>query len=73
MNMNPHPDWNQPMRWRQVRTPSTQGNPLPRWARWLAVALFVGGYALLEAHDAATDRAIAAADRNKTHVADATP
>ncbi len=73
MNMNPHPDWNTPLRWRQVRTPSTQDNPLPRWARWLAVALVVGGYALLEAHDAATDRAIAAADRNKTHVTDATP
>lgn len=52
---------------------ATERNPLPRWARWLAVALVVIGYGLLEAHDAATERAIAAAERNKTHVADATP
>lgn len=52
---------------------SAERNPLPRWARWLAVALVVGGYALLEAHDAATERAIAAAERPKTHVAAATP
>lgn len=52
---------------------SAERNPLPRWARWLAVALVVGGYALLEAHDAATERAITAAERPRTHVADATP
>ncbi|HML83290.1 MAG TPA: hypothetical protein PKE37_16165 [Thiomonas arsenitoxydans] len=52
---------------------ATERNPLPRWARWLTVALVIGGYALLEAHDAATERAIAAADRPRTHVADATP
>lgn len=52
---------------------SAERNPLPRWARWLAVALVVGGYALLEAHDAATERAIAAAERHRTPVADATP
>lgn len=52
---------------------ATERNPLPRWARWLAVALGIGGYALLEAHDAATERAIAAADRPRTHVADTTP
>ena len=73
MNLNPHPDWNQRMRWRQVRTQSTNGNPLPRWARWLAAVLVVVGYGLLEAQDAATERAIAAADRTRTPVADATP
>lgn len=73
MNLNPHPDWNQPTRWRQVRTPSTNSNPMPRWARWLAAVLAVVGYGLLEAHDAATERAIAEAERPKTHVADATP
>ena len=73
MNLNPHPDWNQLTRWRQVRTPSTNGNPLPRWARWLAAVLVVVGYSLLEAQDAATERAIAAADRTRTHVADTTP
>ena len=72
MNMNPHPDWNTPQRWREVRTPSTQTNPLHTWARVLAVVLVVAGYGLLEAHDAATERAIAAADRPQTHVADAT-
>lgn len=56
-----------------MRTPSTNGNPLPRWARWLAAVLVVVGYGLLEAQDAATERAIAAADRTRTHVADATP
>ena len=71
MNLNPHPDWNRPQRWRQVRTASTQCNPLPRWARWLAAVLVVVGYGLLEAHDAATERAIAAS--TATHVADATP
>lgn len=73
MNMNPHPDWNATARWRQVRRPEPHGNPMPRWARWLAVVLVVVGYGLLEAHDAATERAIAAAERPKTHVADATP
>lgn len=73
MNLNPHPDWNRPMRWRQVRRPSTQANPLPRWARWLAAVLVVAGLGLLEAHDAATERAIAASERPQTHVADATP
>ena len=73
MNMNPHPDWNRQQRWRQVRSHSTQGNPLPRWARWLAVALVVAGYGLLEAQDVATERAITAADRHRAHVADATP
>ena len=71
MNLNPHPDWSQPTRWRQAQTQSANGNPLPRWARWLAVVLVVGGYALLEAHDAATERGIAASAA--THVADATP
>ena len=73
MNLNHHPDWNQPTRWRQVRTQSTNRNPMPRWARWLAAVLLVVGYGLLEAQDAATERAIAAADRTRTHVADATP
>ena len=73
MNMNPHPDWNRSQRWHQVRAATTNGNPLPRWARWLAVVLVVVGYGLLEAHDSATERGIAAADRNRTHVADATP
>ena len=73
MNLNPHPDWNQRMRWRQVRTQRTNGNPLPCWARWLAAVLVVVGYGLLEAQDAATEHAIAAADRTRTHVADATP
>ena len=59
MNLNPHPDWNQPTRWRQVRTQSTNGNPLSRWARWLAAVLVIGGYALLEAHDAQIDQALA--------------
>jgi len=35
------------------------------------VVLVFGGYGLLEAHDAATERGIAA--RAATHVADATP
>ncbi len=68
MNMNPTPDWSRPLRWHRART---DANPLPRWARWLAVALVVVGYGLLEAHDAATERAIAAS--TATHVADATP
>ena len=68
MNMNPTPDWSRPLRWHRART---DANPLPRWARWLAVALVVVGYGLLEAHDAATERAIAASAT--THVADATP
>jgi len=68
MNMNPTPDWSRPLRWHRARTDT---NPLPRWARWLAVALVVVGYGLLEAHDAATERAIAAS--TATHVADATP
>jgi hypothetical protein len=70
MNMNPHPDWNAPMRWRQVRRHEAQP---PRWTRWLAAVLIVVGYALFEGHNAATDRAIAAADRHRTHVAEATP
>ena len=70
MNMNPTPDWSRPLRWHRART---DGNPVPGWARVLAVVLVFGGYGLLEAHDAATERAIAAADRTRTHVADATP
>ena len=46
-------------------------NPLPLWARVLAVVLVFGGYGLLEWQDAATERAIAAS--TATHVADATP
>ena len=68
MNMNPTPDWSRPLRWHRART---DGNPLPLWARVLAVVLVFGGYGLLEAHDAATERAIAASAA--THVADATP
>lgn len=68
MNLNPTPDWSRPLRWHRART---DGNPVPRWARWLAVALVVVGYGLLEAHDAATERAIAASAA--PHVADATP
>lgn len=64
MNMNHEPIWAQE---------TTERNPMPRWARWLAAALVLVGYGLLEAHDAATERAIAAAERPKTHVADATP
>ncbi len=37
-------------------------NPLPLWARVLAVVLVFGGYAVLEWQDAATERAIARAD-----------
>lgn len=73
MNMNPHPDWNVPVHWRQVRTPSTHGNPLPHWARWLAVALVVVGYALLEWHDAETEREIARADARSDVIAEARP
>ena len=58
MNMNPHPDWNRPQRWRQVRTASTERNPLPRWLRWLAAALIFGGYGLLEYQDHITEQAI---------------
>ena len=70
MNLNPTPDRSRTLRWHSART---DGNPLPMWARVLAVVLVFGGYGLLEAHDAATERAIAAADRTRTHVADATP
>lgn len=52
MNMNPTPDWSRPLRWHRART---DGNPLPMWARVLAVVLVFGGYGLLEAHDAATE------------------
>ena len=68
MNMNPTPDWSRQLRWHRART---DGNPLPMRARVLAVVLVFGGYGLLEAHDAATERGIAA--RAATHVADATP
>lgn len=68
MNMNPPPDWSRPLRWHRART---DGNPVPGWARVLAVVLVFGGYGLLEAHDAATERAIATS--TATHVADATP
>jgi len=68
MNMNPTPDWSRPLRWHRART---DGNPLPMRARVLGVVLVFGGYGLLEAHDAATERGIAA--RAATHVADATP
>ena len=71
--MNPHPDWNRPQRWHQVRSHSTQGNPLPRWARWLAVVLVVVGYGLLEWQDAAAERGIARADARAEVVAEARP
>lgn len=64
MNMNPFPAGFEH---------ATARNPLPRWARWLAAVLVLVGYGLLEAHDAATERAIAAAERPQTHVADAAP
>lgn len=38
---------------------AAERNPLPRWARWLAVALVFGGYAVLEAHDAQIGQTIA--------------
>ena len=38
---------------------ATERHPLPRWARWLAAVLVIGGYALLEAHDAQIDQALA--------------
>lgn len=58
MNMNPHPDWNAPMRWRQVRRPEPHGNPLPRWIRWLAAVLIFGGLAVLEYQDAQVEQVI---------------
>lgn len=58
MNLNPHPDWSQPTRWSQVRTPSSSGNPLPRWARWLAAALIFAGYGALEYQDHIIEQAI---------------
>ena len=66
MNLNPTPD-----RAGDADRARTDGNPVPGWARVLAVVLVFGGYGLLEAHDAATERAIAAS--TATHVADATP
>lgn len=68
MNMNPFPDWTRP---HTQRTPKRA--PLARSARWLAAALIIGGLALLEAHDAATERAIAAADARAEVVAQARP
>ena len=44
MNMNPTPDWSRPQRWHRART---EGNPVPGWARVLAVVLVFGGYGLL--------------------------
>lgn len=41
---------------------TTDRNPLPRWARWLAAVLVVGGYGLLEAHDVQVEQAIAQAN-----------
>lgn len=64
MNMNPFPAGFEH---------ATARNPLPRWARWLAAALVLVGYGLLEAHDAATERAIAAADARAEVVAKARP
>ena len=46
-------------------------NPLPLWARALAVVLVFGGYAVLEWQDAATERGIARADARGEVVAEA--
>lgn len=48
-------------------------NPLPVWARVLAAALVFVGYGLLEAHDAATERAMAKADARGEVIAEARP
>ena len=48
-------------------------NPLPIWARVLAVVLVFGGFGLLEAHDAHTDRQIARADARGEVIAEARP
>ncbi len=48
-------------------------NPLPLWARVLAVVLVVGGYGLLEWHDAHTERQIARADARGEVIAEARP
>ena len=48
-------------------------NPLPLWARVLAVVLVFGGYGLLEWQDAATERGIARADARGEVVAEARP
>ena len=70
MNMNPPPDWSRPLRWHRART---DGNPLPTWARVLAVVLVFGGYGLLEWQDAATERGIARADARGEVIAEARP
>ena len=66
MNMNPFPDWTRPQR-------PPKRAPLSRAAWWLAAALIIGGLALLEGQDAATERAIAAADARAEVVAQARP
>lgn len=48
-------------------------NPLPMWARVLAVVLVFGGYGLLEWQDAATERGIARADARGEVIAEARP
>lgn len=70
MNMNPTPDWSRPLRWHRART---DGNPLPMWARVLAVVLVFGGYSLLEWQDAATEIGIARADARGEVIAEARP
>lgn len=48
-------------------------NPLPLWARVLAVVLVFGGYGLLEWQDAATEIGIARADARGEVIAEARP
>lgn len=68
MNMNPFPGWTRP---HTQRAPKRA--PLASAAWWLAAVLIIGGLALLEGQDAATERAIAAADARAKMVAKARP
>lgn len=49
MNMNHEPMWAQE---------TSECNPIPRWARWLAVALIFAGYGALEYQDHITEQTI---------------